>query len=118
MEYAIVIIFVIAGIAILASIIYGLAGFIKNNNSPIETVDAKVISKRTDVTGYNNYNYSDNFNYNSSEKNSRYYVTFELSTTGERKEFYVRPNVYGTLVEGDKGFLTYQGTRFKGFDRN
>ena len=57
MQYAIVIIFVIAGIAILASIIYGLAGFIKNNNSPIETVDAKVISKRTDVTGYNNYNY-------------------------------------------------------------
>ena len=102
----------IAGIAILASIIYGLAGFIKNNNSPIETVDAKVISKRTDVTGYNNYNYSDNFNYNSSEINSRYYVTFELSTTGERKEFYVRPNVYGTLVEGDKGFLIFSSISF------
>ncbi|MCD7839604.1 MAG: DUF2500 domain-containing protein [Erysipelotrichaceae bacterium] len=43
-----------------------------------------------------------------------YYVTFELSS-GDRMEFSVKGREYGMLVEGDKGQLTFQGTRYLGF---
>ena len=36
---------------------------------------------------------------------------------GERKEFHVSGKEYGLLAEGDSGKLTFQGTRYKGFER-
>ena len=32
-------------------------------------------------------------------------------------EFYVDGYEYGMLVEGDKGMLSFQGTRYLGFER-
>jgi Protein of unknown function (DUF2500) len=52
---------------------------------------------------------------NSSSATS-YYVTFELRG-GERLEFQMLGAQYGQLAEGDRGRLTHQGTRYKGFDR-
>lgn len=76
----------------------------------LDTVKAKVIAKRTDVSGSPFHN--DNLNM----INTHYYVTFELYNK-ERKEFIVDSNDYGLLIEGDEGMLTYQGIIFKSFDR-
>jgi hypothetical protein len=47
---------------------------------------------------------------------SAYFVTFEADT-GDRLELGVPDKEYGVLVEGDTGKLTFQGTRYKGFER-
>lgn len=45
-----------------------------------------------------------------------YYVTFEVES-GDRIEFRMQGNQYGILVEGDRGKLTFQGTRYLEFRR-
>ncbi|WP_094699451.1 DUF2500 domain-containing protein [Brevibacillus laterosporus] len=78
----------------------------KNNNSPVENKQAHIISKRLQVSGRSENHAS----------HTSYYVTFELEN-GERKEFQLTGPQYGLLVEGDYGIISYQGTRFKGFQR-
>lgn len=91
---------------ILFGIIRGLITWSQNNASPILSVPAKVISKRTRTSG----------GAGDSSVSTYYYLTFEYDT-GERVEFHVSGKEYGLLVEGDTGTLTYQGTRYKGFNR-
>ena len=45
-----------------------------------------------------------------------YYTTFEVES-GDRMELAVSGQDFGMLAEGDTGRLTFQGTRFKGFER-
>ena len=45
-----------------------------------------------------------------------FYVTFEVES-GDRMELSVVGSEFGLLVEGDKGRLTFQGTRYLGFER-
>ena len=45
-----------------------------------------------------------------------YYVTFQVES-GDRMEFTVEGSEYGMLIEGDHGKLTFQGTRYLGFER-
>ena len=52
----------------------------------------------------------------SSSTYTRYFVTFELEN-GKRLEFGVKDPEYGMLAEGDHGHLSYQGTRYLGFER-
>lgn len=85
----------------------------KNNNSPILTVDAKIITKRADVSYRTHHNNNDMDMHSSS---TMYFVGFEVES-GDRLEFQVTGNEYGMLVEGDKGKLTFQGTRYKEFKR-
>ena len=80
----------------------------KNNNSPRLTVDSKVVSKRTDF--HRNSGNHSHMGYTS------YYVTFEVKS-GDRMELQVQGHEYGMLVEGDFGELTFQGTRYLGFQR-
>jgi len=84
--------------------IKGIRQWNKNNNSPVLSVHAKVIAKRVSVHAHTN---------NSS---TFYYVTFQVES-GDRLEFHMNGNEYGLLVEGDEGKLTFQGTRYKGFNR-
>jgi hypothetical protein len=46
-----------------------------------------------------------------------YYVTFEFES-GDRLELHVPHSEFGYLIEGDMGRLTFQGTRYKGFQRD
>jgi hypothetical protein len=78
----------------------------KNNNQPKLNVDAKVITKRTEVSGGKNRRTYNN-----------YYVTFEVES-GDRMELLVKGNDFGVLAEGDEGELHFQGTRYLGFTRN
>ena len=77
-----------------------------NNKQPIVPAEAKVIGKRTHVSGGSN-------NHSAS---TTYYITFELINS-ERLELRVSYNDYAYIVEGDKGILTFQGRRFKSFER-
>ena len=74
----------------------------QNNNSPRLTSEATVVTKRTRVWGDHSH--------------TNYYATFQFES-GDRLELEVPDHQFGYLVEGDRGKLTFQGTRFLGFER-
>ena len=84
----------------------------KNNHSPIETVSAKVVTKRMDVRRRGGMHHGNMHRHTS----TTYFVTFEMEG-GHRMELKMSGNEYGMLAEGDGGMLTFQGTRYKGFER-
>lgn len=87
----------------------------KNNMSPVLIVDAEVVCKRTNVS-HHHHNNMGNDNFDHSSSSTSYYTTFQVES-GDRIEFHVNGNEYGILVEGDKGKLKFQGTRFLNFTR-
>ncbi len=101
------------GMIIIRSI-QGVKQWKRNNESPVLTVDASLVTKRTDVHHYSHNTGTDNMQHMSSS--TTYYATFEV-TSGDRLEFVVRDTEYGMLVENDRGKLTFQGTRYLGFER-
>ncbi len=82
----------------------------RNNASPVLTVEAGVVAKRTQVSrrAGADHDMMDGF--------TSYYATFEVES-GSRMELAVSGEEYGMLAEGDRGRLTFQGTRYKGFER-
>ena len=94
-------------------IIMGIVQWNKNNNSPVLSVYARVVAKRISVSDHVHTD-SNGFSHNSSS--TSYYVTFQVES-GDRLEFHMNGNEYGLLIEGDEGKLTFQGTRYKGFNR-
>ena len=74
----------------------------QNNNSPRITSEATVVTKRTKVWGDHSH--------------TVYFATFQFES-GDRLELEIPHNQFGYLVEGDKGKLTFQGTRFLEFQR-
>ncbi len=87
----------------------------RNNNSPVLTVEAHVVTKRTDVSHYHHANTMNN-TMDMGHSTTYYYVTFEVAS-GDRMEFHVESTEFGLLAEGDAGQLTFQGTRYLGFTR-
>jgi len=74
-----------------------------------------MVTKRTDVHHYHHNTGTDNMQHVSSS--TTYYATFQV-TSGDRLEFEIHDIEYGMLVENDMGRLTFQGTRYLGFERN
>lgn len=74
----------------------------RNDQSPRLTAEATVVTKRTHVWG--------------DHSRTDYYVTFQFES-GDRVELEIPHNQFGYLVEGDRGKLTFQGTRYLGFKR-
>lgn len=97
---------------IIFTMIKGISQWRKNENSPRLSVPAVVKTKRSDVHGST----SMNNDVASHSSYTTYYVTFEFES-GDRLEFTVSGKEYGKLVEEDDGILTFQGTRFIGFER-
>lgn len=93
---------------IIVTLVRGIGQWNKNNNSPRLTVPATVVSKRTNVS----HHHHDHHTHHSTS----YYVTFQVDS-GDRMELHMTGQEYGMLVEGDKGNLTFQGTRYLGFER-
>lgn len=103
--------FTIFGIIIITFIVIGIKGvstWHTNNNSPFLTVPAKVVTKRNHTSHHSHNDHT--------SSSTSYYVTFEFES-GDRLELYVSSSEYGYLVEGDVGKLSFQGTRYKGFER-
>ena len=74
----------------------------QNNASPRVTAPAQVVTKRTQVRG--------------DHAHTTYFATFQFES-GDRLELEIPRDRFGYLVEGDKGKLTFQGTRYLGFER-
>lgn len=113
------VIVVIGFIVVIGSLIVmavrGTAQWNRNNQSPRLTVDAELVSRRTEVSTFHHggHNGTDMCRTSSS---TTYYVTFQVDS-GDRMEFSVSGQEYGLLAEGDRGKLTFQGTRYLGFAR-
>jgi len=89
-------------------VIKNIIRFVENENSPVVTVPATVVDMRR-KTHHHHHQHGHHHSHS-------YHVTFELPD-GERKQLRVLRMDYLELDTGDKGMLTYQGTRYKGFAR-
>lgn len=85
-----------------------ISEWVKNNNSPRLSVEAKIVDKRM-ATHHHNSNGHHHHTHS-------YHITFEVQS-GDRMELRVPRDEFGLLVEGDRGMLSFQGTRYLGFDR-
>lgn len=94
----------------------GIGQWNKNNHSPRLTVDATVVAKRTNVSHSSGSHNHTTGMHSSGHTSTSYYVTFQVDS-GDRMEFHVTGEEYGLLIEGDFGDLTFQGTRYLGFNR-
>lgn len=93
---------------IAVTLIRGISQWNKNNHSPRLTVPATVVAKRSDVTHRRHDGHT--------HRSTWYYATFQVES-GDRMELQLQGHEYGLIVEGDRGELTFQGTRFLGFER-
>ncbi|WP_063830950.1 DUF2500 domain-containing protein [Paenibacillus sp. FSL R7-277] len=84
----------------------GLKTWMTNQTSPLQSRVVTAVAKRTEVWGGRGH----------MGTHTSYYVTFEFHN-GSRRELEVKPRAYSMIVEGDRGELSYQGSRFKGFVR-
>ena len=107
------IVFVLVIGTFIVTAVKGIGQWNKNNHSPRLTVPATVVSKRTNVTRHHHGGANGHHHHHTS---TTYYVTFQVES-GDRMELHVAGHEYGLLVEGDSGRLTFQGTRYLGFER-
>lgn len=105
------IVFVLIIGVFIATAVKGIGQWNKNNNSPRLTVSATVVAKRTNVSHH--HGAGEHHHHHTS---TTYYVTFQVES-GDRMELHVPGHEYGMLIEGDVGDLTFQGTRYLGFER-
>ena len=92
----------------------GIGEWNKNNHSPRLTVPATMVSKRTNVSRHHHHHGSGHMGHTSTS--TTYYATFQFAS-GDRMEMHITGREYGMLVDGDRGDLTFQGTRYLGFVR-
>ena len=100
------VIFAIVIGAIIFAVVKSIGQWSSNNNSPRLTIPAQVVTKRTNTWGGSG----------DSSANTDYYVTFQVES-GDRMELMMTGKEYGMLAEGDLGILSFQGTRYIGFER-
>lgn len=113
MDFLFTIIFIFAFGVFAFSIIKSFCQWVKNNHSPRLTVDAVVTGKREETDHTTN---SDATGVMTSHSSTTYHVTFEVESS-DRMEFRVSSFQYAMVMQGDKGKLTFQGTRFLNFER-
>ena len=113
-EVMFVLIFVIVIGMFVFGAVSGIRQWKKNNDSPRLTVDAQVVAKRTDVTHHSAAHHDGM--HSTGHTSTWHYATFQVDS-GDRMEFSVGGPEYGMLAEGDYGRLTFQGTRYLGFER-
>ena len=111
--------FIAVFLLFLITVIKGIREWNRNNHAPRLTVAAIVTAKRADVTHHRTANAGDitgthGYMHHTS---TQYYTTFQVES-GDRMELAVSGSEYGMLAEGDTGRLTFQGTRFLGFERS
>ena len=104
MQIVVPVMFVLVFGIIIVTMVRGVGEWNKNNQSPKLTVPVTVVAKRSDV--HRGIETMHTF--------TSYYVTFQVES-GDRLELPVSGREYGLLVEGDRGCLTFQGTRYLGF---
>ena len=116
MQFVFPIFFVLVFTIVIGTFIFtavsGAKRWNKNNHSPRLTVWAKVVTKRNHTGVYRHHHSG----HHHTTHSSTYYVTFEVES-GDRMELQMDGFEFGMLAEGDTGKLTFQGTRYLGFER-
>ena len=102
--------FLIVGVFVVM-LVKGIGQWNKNNHSPRLTVPATIVAKRTNVSHH--HHAGEHHHHHTS---TTYYVTFQVES-GDRMAFHVTGQEYGLLIEGDRGNLSFQGTRYLGVER-
>lgn len=102
MQFIVPIMFLLVFGIIAGTLVQNMKRNRKNDNSPRVSSEATVVTKRTNVRGDHAHTW--------------YYATFQFES-GDRLELEIPYDRFGYLVEGDKGKLTFQGTRFLEFER-
>ena len=108
------IVFVLVTGTFVVILVKGISEWNKNNHSPRLTVLATIIAKRTNVSRHRHGGANGHHHHHTS---TTYYMTFQVES-GDRMEFHISGQEYGLLIEGDKGNLSFQGTRYLGFERS
>ena len=103
----------VIGVFIMAAV-KGIGEWNRNNHSPRLTVPAVIVAKRTNVSRHHHHHGTGHMGH--STTSTTYYATFQFAS-GDRMELHVSGPEYGMLAEGDRGDLTFQGTRYLGFVR-
>ncbi len=105
--------FIVAFVAILGMILVTFVRELsqrnRNNHSPRLTVEAAVVAKRQSFSPRRSGG-------EMHTTSTRYFATFQVES-GDRMELQMSGQDYGMLVEGDRGRLTFQGTRYLDFQR-
>jgi len=114
-------IFIVMFVLVIGTFIFaavnGARRWKKNNDSPRLTVEAVVVAKRTHVSSHTSpSNHGNGVVMDNRHSSTTYFVTFEVES-GDRLELHVQNYEYGFLIEGDRGKLSFQGTRYLGFNR-
>ena len=100
--------------AFVVQMVRAIAQWGKNNKSPRLTVEATVVSRRTNTSSHIHNTGAGACH---TTHSTWYYVTFQVAS-GDRMELSVSGREYGMLAEGDQGKLTFQGTRYLSFERD
>ena len=111
MQVMVPLMFVLVFGFMIVTLVRGIGEWNKNNHSPKLTVPATVVSRRTAVSRHHHGN-----GMHHTHTSTHYYATFQVES-GDRMEFAVSGAEYGMLAEGDRGALTFQGTRYLSFRR-
>ena len=104
---------------IMAIIVFGVIFFTmikqwnKNRYSPKLVVNAKVVEKRIKISKFLNQGGE----IPRDEEFESCYVIFQLDN-GEQIELWVKRSIYLKLSKGDRGKLSFQGTKYLGFEKN
>ena len=107
-------VFALVFCCIAVTLIRGLREWNRNNHAPRLTVPATIVAKRANVSRHHHRNAGGVGHHTSTS--TTYYVTFQVES-GDRMELSMAGHQYGLLIEGDRGQLTFQGTRFLDFQR-
>lgn len=86
-------------------VLYGVAGSIKLAGTPLVVMPARIVAKRTSVSGGGQRSAT-----------TYYYVTIELED-GDRNEHSVAGDLYGMAADGDLGVAYVRGTDMLDFQR-
>lgn len=103
-----VVVFVLVIGVFVVTLVRGIGQWHRNNQSPRLTVEAQVIAKRDAVSSHRHDGHYHHY--------MHYYVTFQVES-GDRMELQLEGEQYGLLMKGDRGRLTFQGTRYIQFER-
>lgn len=113
MRIMVPVMFVLVFGIIIVTMVRGICEWNKNNHSPKLSVPAKVVSRRTAVSRHHHHQRNGMHHTHTA---TSYYATFQVES-GDRMEFEISDVEYGMLAEGDRGMLTFQGTRYLNFRR-
>jgi hypothetical protein len=104
-------------IVVIVLFIRAIAANVRNASAPRQTVYARVVAKRMEVSGSSHiHHHADGTPHHGFSSRTDYYITLEFEN-GERKEFLDVKNVYGLVAEGDVGYAAVQGDWIVAFER-